>query len=103
MAFKKGQTRHPNAGRKKGQLNKLTATIKEEIEKVYVGLGGAESMLAWAKENPDGFYGGLLPKIIPRDLNVSTKGVVSLKVNVIIDADREPRSVDDSPPPSDPA
>lgn len=43
--------------------------MRHAIEQVFSGLGGWEGMLAWAQDNPDLFYGSVVPKLLPRDLD----------------------------------
>lgn len=56
------------AGRPKGSVNKTTATAKAMIETVADQLGGADRMVAWAKEAPENertFWGTIYPKLLP--------------------------------------
>ncbi len=60
----------PNAGkgRKKGSVNKTTATAKEAIALAAEGLGGTKRLQAWAKEDPLNervFWGTIYPKLLP--------------------------------------
>jgi hypothetical protein len=55
-------------GRPKGALNKTTASVKEAIEFAAAGLGGAERMIEWCKEEPANervFWGSIYPKLLP--------------------------------------
>lgn len=55
-------------GRPKGSPNKTTKAAKEMIAEVAAGLGGAERMLAWAKEAPENeraFWVQVYPKMLP--------------------------------------
>lgn len=66
--------RNPNQlGRPKGAKNKLATTAKQAIESVFMGLGGWESMMEWAKENKDCFYGQVFPKLLPVDAQLQQK------------------------------
>jgi hypothetical protein len=59
-------------GRPKGSVNKVTATAKAMIEEAATGLGGAERMLAWAKEAPENekaFWTMIFPKLMPLQVN----------------------------------
>lgn len=62
-------------GRPKGSTNKITANIKEAIEKAFEGVGGAEYLMRQAEENPQAFM-TLLGKILPAQINadVTSKG-----------------------------
>lgn len=67
----------PNAGkgRPKGALNKTTTAAKDAIAKAAEELGGAERLVAWAKEDPSNervFWGTIYPKLLP--LQVSGEG-----------------------------
>ena len=60
------------AGRPKGSVNKTTAAAKAMIEEAAAGLGGAERMLAWAKEAPENeraFWTQVFPKLLPLQVN----------------------------------
>ena len=55
-------------GRPKGALNKTTKTCKEAIAFAAEGLGGAERLVAWAKEdegNERAFWTQIYPKLLP--------------------------------------
>lgn len=57
-----------HTGRPKGAVNKTTAGVKEAIEFAASGLGGAERMIAWCKEdaaNERIFWGNIYPKLLP--------------------------------------
>ena len=59
-------------GRPKGSVNKTTAAAKAMIEEAAAGLGGAERMLAWAKEAPENeraFWTQVFPKLLPLQVN----------------------------------
>jgi hypothetical protein len=51
MGFKKGQPRPPNAGRKKGSLNKKTEALKDKCERL--GVDPFEEMLMIIKTSGD--------------------------------------------------
>jgi hypothetical protein len=55
-------------GRVKGSLNKTTKTAKEAIALAAEGLGGADRLVAWAKEDPvneRAFWATIYPKLLP--------------------------------------
>ena len=54
-------------GRKKGQLNKVTRTIKEAIEKAFDEVGGPAYLARMAEEQPVAFM-TLLGKILPNKI-----------------------------------
>lgn len=59
-------------GRPKGVPNKTTASAKQMIEAAAEGLGGADRMIAWAKEAPENeraFWATVFPKLIPVQVN----------------------------------
>ena len=67
MATPKGVSGNPN-GRPKGTPNKVTATIREDVLKVYVRMGGVDGLEKWAKEsmrNRSAFYGWVVSKLLP--------------------------------------
>lgn len=49
------KTRNP-MGRPKGALNKVNATARSNILKVFEKVGGYKRMAEWAMENPTAFY-----------------------------------------------
>ena len=58
-------------GRPKGVPNKIGKAAKDMIAEVAEGLGGADGMLAWAKEdkaNEKAFWTQVYPKLIPVQL-----------------------------------
>jgi len=60
-------------GRVAGTPNKITATVKESIEFVAQGLGGAEAYLEWAQSSPertDTFWSVIYPKLLPKNMTV---------------------------------
>lgn len=64
-----------NPGKPKGALSKTTKTAKEAIALAAEGLGGAERLVAWAKEDPLNertFWGSIYPKLLP--LQVTGEG-----------------------------
>ncbi len=55
-------------GRPKGSVNKTTKEAKEVISQAATELGGAERLLAWAKEAPENekaFWATIYPKLLP--------------------------------------
>lgn len=55
-------------GRPKGSPNKVTKAAKDLIAEVAEGLGGADRMLEWAKEDPaneKAFWATVYPKLLP--------------------------------------
>ncbi len=62
----------PNAGkgRKKGSLNKVTASVKEALTQAFDGVGGVDSLIAWGREDPAAFY-ALWSRMLPHEVNHS--------------------------------
>lgn len=55
-------------GRPKGALNKTTRTVMEAISYAAEGLGGADRLVDWAKEDPANeraFWSNIYPKLLP--------------------------------------
>lgn len=55
-------------GRSKGTPNKTTQAAKDAIAQAATDLGGADRLVAWAKEdakNEHTFWGSIYPKLIP--------------------------------------
>lgn len=55
-------------GRPKGSVNKTTKTAKEAIALAAEGLGGADRLIEWAKEDPlneRAFWSSIYPKLLP--------------------------------------
>lgn len=55
-------------GRPKGALNKVGKAAKDVIALAAEGLGGADRLLAWAKEAPENekaFWASIYPKLLP--------------------------------------
>jgi len=70
MAFVKGQSGNP-AGKPVGAVSKVGKAAKEVIAQAAAELGGADRLLAWAKEDPANeraFWATIYPKLIPLTL-----------------------------------
>lgn len=88
-----GRKLPPNAGkgRRKGTLNKTTKAAKEAIAEAAEALGGADRLVAWAKEDPANervFWGTIYPKLLP--LQVTGEGGSALQVQIVRYADSHP-------------
>ena len=72
-------------GRPPGSLNKTTRQAKEAIALAADGLGGAERLQAWAKEDPKNeaaFWTTIYPKLIPLTLAGDADNPVGLSLTV---------------------
>jgi hypothetical protein len=68
-------------GRPKGALNKTTALAKEAIAYAAEGLGGAERLIVWAKEdaqNERAFWTQIYPKLLPLQVNGALEHAVKV-------------------------
>lgn len=89
-AFKKGEKK-PNQG-KRGPA-KTTLAAKEAIQYAAEGLGGAERLCQWAKEDPANekvFWGTIYPKLLP--LQVTGEGGGPLTVEIVKFSGTDPAS-----------
>lgn len=64
-------------GRKKGTINKFTASAKEAFQLAFDEMGGASELKAWALENQTQFY-KLYSRLIPVDATIN--GNVTVEV-----------------------
>lgn len=76
MPFKKGQSGNPT-GRKKGDKNKIPATIKQAVFNAFAAVGGEQYLINMAKSEPKAFL-SLVAKIIPLELSNDSGLVVQL-------------------------
>ena len=75
MAKNSGSFGPGNPGKPKGAISKTTKTAKEAIALAAEGLGGADRLIAWAKEDPlneRAAWGAIYTKLLP--LQVSGEG-----------------------------
>lgn len=59
-------------GRPKGARNKTTMQAKEAIAEAAEGLGGAQRLMNWAKEDPKNesvFWSAIYTKLVPQQVN----------------------------------
>lgn len=64
-------------GRPKGAQNKTTRQAKEAIALAAEELGGADRLVAWAKEDPKNeatFWSSIYPKLIPVAIDGNVNG-----------------------------
>lgn len=67
MGAPKGHPRY-GGGRAKGQLNKLTVTVKKTLEQVAEELGGVARIVEWVREDPENekvFWSSMYTKLLP--------------------------------------
>jgi hypothetical protein len=69
MGFKKGCSGN-QSGRPKGARNKVTRTTRENIEQVFLMLGGVKAFRDWAEKEPTDFY-KIYSRLLPRDIEIS--------------------------------
>jgi hypothetical protein len=65
-------------GRAKGTPNKLTQNVRQALEYVAEGLGGAEGMLQWARdesENKRLFWSQMYLKLLPKETKMELSGI----------------------------
>lgn len=70
-------------GRAKGTPNKTTRSVKEAIEYAAQGLGGADRLVAWAKEdnaNERVFWGNIYPKLLPLQVHGDPNNPLAISI-----------------------
>lgn len=65
--------------RPKGSQNKLTAELKDMIEGALQDVGGRKYLKEQAEKNPAAFM-ALIGKCLPKDVNASVQGNITLQV-----------------------
>jgi len=79
-------------GRPKGALNKTTRSVKEAIEYAAKGLGGADRMIAWAKEdaaNERAFWASIYPKLLPLQIAGDPDSPITIQILRFADAAKQ--------------
>lgn len=69
-------------GRPKGAVNKTTALAKEAIAYAAEGLGGADRLVDWAKEDPlneRAFWTQVYPKLLPLQVNADIDAKIAVR------------------------
>lgn len=82
--------REKTGGRKKGTPNKVTGIAKDAIATAAEKLGGADRLVAWAKEDPANeraFWSTIYPKLIPVQLNHADADGDKLTIKIVRLAD----------------
>lgn len=64
MAFKRGDRKPAGSGRKRGQVNRLTADLKSAVLAAFDAVGGPKYLVEVAKSNPAVFC-ALLGRVLP--------------------------------------
>lgn len=67
-------------GRPAGSRNRVSTTAKKNIQAVFDGLGSWESMLEWARENKDTFYGSVYPRLLATEADSKGSGPIRVLV-----------------------
>lgn len=69
-------------GRAKGTPNKVTKTVKAAIEFAAEGLGGAQRLVDWAKEDPKNeaaFWTSVYPKLLPLQVTGDPENPIAIQ------------------------
>ena len=72
-------------GRAKGTPNKTTIAAKDAIAFAAAGLGGAQRLVDWAKEDPkneSAFWISVYPKLLPLQIQGDAENPLQAKVTV---------------------
>lgn len=77
--FEKGRPRPPNAGRKKGSLNRNNAALRDMILAALEGAGGKEYLQLQANKNPNAFL-SLIGKVLPLSITGGDGSDNALKI-----------------------
>lgn len=76
-AFKKGQPRPANAGRRKGTPNKITTDVKRALLQAFTQLGADKYLVRQGKVNPRAFL-AILGRAIPTQLTGKNDGPIEI-------------------------
>lgn len=90
--FKRGEVRHPNAGRKKGTPNKFTdlkqafLDVFEKIEEQSAKDEKISSLYKWAIKNPrnQAIFYQLISRMLPSNVSADVSGDLGITINRII-------------------
>lgn len=85
--FAQHQQQHQRALTRKTKKRYIGTSVRQSILQVFDGLGGWEAMLEWARDNPDVFYGSVIPRLLPTELAES--GLAG-KLTIIVQRGAEP-------------
>ena len=86
-------TRTFRAGRKPQTQNVISGKVKQNIIKVFDGLGGWEQMLAWARKHQDVFYTSIYPKLLPTEGYEKGSGSIRVLVYAPNSGEQTPQPV----------
>jgi len=76
-------SRQKTGGRKKGTPNKITGLAKDAIATAADGLGGADRLMAWAKEDPaneKAFWTTIYPKLVPVQVDGNPDAPMTMRI-----------------------
>jgi hypothetical protein len=71
-------------GRKKGSPNKSTRSVKEAIELAFLGIGGVDQLIKWAKKHPSEFFSRVWVRILPQQIQLDLAGIDGKPPAVIV-------------------
>ena len=77
-----------NKGKPKGAVNKTTMMAKEAIAFAFEGLGGAQRLVDWSKEDPKNestFWATIYPKLLPLQVNGTVETTVTHRAEDLTD------------------
>ena len=83
MAFKKGDKKPANSGKKKGTMNKVSASLKEMILASLDEVGGQAYLVEQAKNNPNAYI-TLIGKVLPTTLASDKDNPINVPVFQLI-------------------
>ena len=78
-----------NPGKPKGAISHMTRTAKEAIAIAADKLGGADRLVAWAKEDPvneRAFWSSIYPKLLPLQVNADINAFVTRIERTVVNA-----------------
>jgi hypothetical protein len=79
MPFAKGHKKY--GGKKAGQLNKVTTSIKQAFKDAFDDMGGVEALVQWGAKNPTEFY-RICARFIPVDITSNGESIVQYVATV---------------------
>lgn len=79
------EPRRKYGGRAPGTPNRITSDVRNMIQDVIAGLGGAQRMIEWAREDPANeraFWSQVMPKVLPKEVNVGGQSDNPLNIGI---------------------